>query len=257
MTDWAIGSTGRLEIFGAPIDAITMTEAVDRAFELAADPFPSQHVVLNAAKVVQMRDDPKLREIIAGCDMVNADGSSIVWASRLLGRPLPERVTGIDLFLRIVERAATTGHRLYFLGATDEVLERMLAGFRSRYPDLVIAGHRNGYWSDDELGQVIADVKSSEADFLFLAIPSPNKEYWLAEHLHELGVPFVMGVGGSFDVTAGLVQRAPTWVQHLGLEWLYRLSQEPKRMWRRYLVGNTRFLLQTSDAWIGHRFGAG
>lgn len=241
----AAESEQAVELFGARVDAITMTETLDAAFALAADPTPSQHVVLNASKVVQMQDDSKLRKIVGDCDLVNADGTSVVWASRILGRPLPERVTGIDLFQRIVERAASSGHRVYFLGATDEVLGAMVKRFRTEFPTIQIAGYRNGYWNESEAPEIVAAIRDAAPDFLFLAIPSPRKEYWLAENLHELSVPFVMGVGGSFDVLAGFVKRAPRWMQRIGCEWVYRLVQEPRRMWKRYLVGNARFALIT------------
>jgi N-acetylglucosaminyldiphosphoundecaprenol N-acetyl-beta-D-mannosaminyltransferase len=237
----------RAELFGVLVDALTMDETLDRAFALADSDGVSQHVVLNASKVVQMSKDARLREVIASCDLVNADGSSVVWASRVLGAPLPERVAGIDLFTNIVERAARTGHSVYFLGATDEVLTEMIARFRHQYPALNIAGYRNGYWDDD--AAVIGEVHAAHPDFLFLAIPSPRKEFWLSEHLDALGVAFVMGVGGSFDVVAGKVRRAPVWVQRIGCEWVYRLCQEPRRMWKRYLTGNSAFLWLTFREW--------
>jgi len=237
----------RIQLYGVEIDAITFDQTLDRAFELADMPGVSQHVVLNAAKVVLMAKDDQLRRIIAGCALVNADGQSVVWASRLLGSGLPERVAGIDLFSAIVDRAAGTGHRLYFLGATDEVLGTMMQRLRDRYPALVIAGHHNGYWKNDD--EVIAAVRAARPHFLFLAIPSPRKEYWLRQHLEALGVPFVMGVGGTFDVVAGKVRRAPRWVQRIGCEWVYRVVQEPRRMWKRYLQGNTAFVALTVREW--------
>lgn len=241
----------RVHLFGVDIDALTIEETLDRAFELVEQRRVSQHVVLNAAKVVMMTEDDRLREIIANCDLVNADGTSVVWASRVLGAPLPERVAGIDLFLRIVERAARTGHRVYFLGATDDVLDSMLAVFRKQHPELEIGGWHNGYWHDDE--SIVADVREAKPSFLFLAIPSPRKEYWLHRHLDEMEVPFVMGVGGAFDVVAGKVKRAPQWVQRIGCEWVYRLIQEPRRMWKRYLHGNTAFALLTIREWRRRR----
>lgn len=247
----APGDARRVPLFGVEIDATTFDETLDRAFELADAGRPSQHVVLNAAKVVQMAKDDELRRIIGGCALINADGQSIVWASRLLGKPLPERVAGIDLFTAIVDRAAQTGHRLFFLGATDEVLTTMIGKLRERYPTLVIAGQRNGYWKNDQ--DVIDAVRRSRPDFLFLAIPSPRKEYWLNQHLQALGVPFVMGVGGTFDVIAGRVRRAPVWVQRIGCEWMYRVAQEPRRMWRRYLEGNSAFIMLTLRAWWSGR----
>jgi len=242
-----LAAPSRVRLFGTPIDALTFAETLDRSFELADAGGTAQHVVLNAAKVVQMREDDRLRSIVASCDLVNADGQSVVWASRVLGRPLPERVAGIDLFNAIVERAAQTGHRLFFLGATQEVLTEMVARLRTRHPGVVIAGYRDGYWDDDD--DVIEAVRAAQPDFLFLAIPSPRKEYWLSENLERLGVPFVMGVGGTFDVVAGKVRRAPVWVQRVGCEWLYRLAQEPRRMWRRYLRGNSLFVGLIAMEW--------
>jgi N-acetylglucosaminyldiphosphoundecaprenol N-acetyl-beta-D-mannosaminyltransferase len=203
--------------------------------------------VLNAAKVVLMSKDDRLRDIISRCALINADGQSIVWASRILGRPLPERVAGIDLFHAIVDRAAQTGHRLYFLGATDEVLSEMIGRLRKQYPTLVVAGQHNGYWKDDQ--EVVTAVRKARPHFLFLAIPSPRKEYWLSQHLESLAVPFVMGVGGTFDVVAGKVRRAPRWVQRIGCEWMYRVAQEPRRMWKRYLQGNSAFIVLTAREW--------
>lgn len=237
----------RVVLFGVGVDALSFKATLDRIFQLVDAGEPVQHVVLNAAKVVQMRRDAELRRIIADCTLVNADGQSVVWASRLLGRSLPERVTGVDLFGAIVERAAATGHRLYFLGATDEVLSIMIARLRAKFPGLAIAGYRNGYWTDDD--EIVTAVREAKPDFLFLAIPSPRKEYWLHEHLQALNVPFVMGVGGTFDVVAGKVGRAPIWLQRIGCEWVYRVAQEPRRMWKRYLHGNTAFLMLTAREW--------
>ncbi|MGE3796043.1 MAG: WecB/TagA/CpsF family glycosyltransferase [Dehalococcoidia bacterium] len=237
----------RVDLFGLPVDALDAGATLDRAFEIADRGAPAQHVALNAAKVVLANRDESLREIIKGCDLVSADGSSVVWASRVLRKPLPERVTGIDLFAALLERAEETGHRVYFLGATQDVLDEMLSRLRMRHPRLQVAGARNGYWDDDD--EVVGAVAAADADFLFLALPSPRKEFWLAEHLERLSVPFVMGVGGSFDVLAGKVQRAPRWVQKAGCEWVWRLGQEPGRMWKRYMVGNSRFVALTVSEW--------
>ncbi len=225
-----------------------MDETVARIMELVAAGVPVQHVVLNASKVVLMSKDDRLRDVIAACPIVNADGQSVVVASRLLRQPLPERVAGIDLFTELVKQAASDGRSVYFLGARDEVLDEMIRRFRASYPELRIAGSRNGYWESDD--EVVRTVRDAHPDLLFLAIPSPRKEFWLAEHMPAMEVPFAMGVGGSFDVVAGKVKRAPVWVQRIGCEWVYRLVQEPRRMWKRYLVGNTSFMwLTAKEMW--------
>lgn len=241
----------RVHLFGVDVDALTMEETVQRIMELVADGVPVQHVVLNASKVVMMSKDEQLRKVISACPIVNADGQSVVIASRLLRRRLPERVAGIDLFLELVKRSAADGRSVYFLGARDDVLKEMIRRFLEQYPGLRIAGSRNGYWDDD--AAIVELVRAAAPDLVFLAIPSPRKEFWLGEHLPEMGVPFAMGVGGSFDVVAGKVKRAPVWVQRIGCEWVYRLVQEPRRMWKRYLVGNTTFIWLTMREWWATR----
>ncbi len=237
----------RIELFGVPVDVVDMNQAVELARDAVADGRPHQHVVLNAAKVVAMHDDPELREIVRGCDFVLADGQPIVWLSQLVGRPLPTRVAGIDLFERIVAAAAADGTSVYLLGARQHVVEKVRDVFLARHPGLRIAGIHDGYWTDDD--EVVAAVRAARPDHLFLAIPSPRKEYWLRDHLDELGVPFVMGVGGSFDVIAGEITRAPRWMQRIGMEWSWRLIKEPRRMIKRYAVGNTRFLVLCAREW--------
>jgi len=236
-----------IELFGVPIDVVTMDETIEAARALVRRGGVHQHVVVNAAKLVEVRRNPALRDVIWTCDIVNADGQSVVWASWMLGRPLPERVTGIDLFERLVETAARDGSSVYFLGATDEVVHAAVGVMRERHPGLRVAGARDGYWQDDQ--EVVSAVRAARPDYLFLAIPSPRKEFWLQEHLEALGVPFVMGVGGSFDIIAGKVGRAPRWVQRAGFEWAWRLGQEPGRMWKRYLYTNVAFIGMVFMAW--------
>jgi N-acetylglucosaminyldiphosphoundecaprenol N-acetyl-beta-D-mannosaminyltransferase len=240
-----------VDLFGVPVDAVTLDQAVAAARRLVEEGTPHQHVVLNAAKVVAMEDDPELLEVIRSCSMINADGISIVLASRVLGRPLPERVAGIDLFQALLAAAEADDKRVYLLGARQEVLDDLVVVLGQRFPRLRISGIHDGYWDDD--AEVVSAVRAAEPDYLFLAIPSPRKEFWLNEHLDELGVPFVMGVGGSFDVMAGLVSRAPAFAQKLGMEWAWRLGQEPRRMWKRYLVGNSRFIALVARTWWRQR----
>lgn len=227
-------------LFGVRVDALTMDQTVAAARAMVRSGVPHHHVGINAALLVESERHPELRRVIEDADLVNADGMSAVWVARLLGRRLPERVAGIDLFQRLVEAAHRDGSSVYFLGATDEVVERVAGVFRERHRGLRIAGYHNGYWDDDD--EVVGAVRAARPDYLFLAIPSPRKELWLNRHLLELGVPFMMGVGGSFDVVAGKVSRAPRWVQGAGFEWAWRLGQEPRRMWRRYLFSNTAFI---------------
>lgn len=229
----------RAELFGVPLDLLTMDETVQRCAEIIESGRAAQHVVINAGKVVMMEDVPSLRDVIARCEMVNADGQSIVWAGRMLGLDVPERVAGIDLMWRLLAEAEMRGWPVYLLGAREEVVQACLARILDVHPALVVAGARNGYFDDD--AAVAHAVAESGARLLFVGITSPRKEFFLAEHLAEMGPVFAMGVGGSFDVVAGLTRRAPVWMQRVGLEWFYRFAQEPRRMWKRYLVGNLRF----------------
>ena len=231
--------SSRAQLFGVPVDRLTMDQTLDRCRNLVEAGGAAQHVVLNAGKVVMMQDDPGLRRIVGGCDIINADGMSIVWASRLLGTPVPERVAGIDLMERLLELSDQEGWPVYFLGARPEVLPRFVARVRERFPRLRIAGSRDGYFSD---ARSVADaIARAGARILFVGISSPRKEYFLAEQLPQLGSIFAMGVGGAFDVWAGEARRAPVWMQRIGLEWFFRFLQEPRRMWRRYFFGNIRF----------------
>lgn len=237
-----------MELFGVEVDALTMLESVEATRAMVECGAVHQHVCVNAAKVVELERSPQLRSVIASCDLVSADGQAVVWAARFLGRPLPERVAGIDLFERLLAEAAQEGLPVYFLGARRDVVEQVATRAQQRYPGLRVAGARDGYWSSEEEPGVVAGVAASGAAVLFLAVPSPRKELFLQRYAAELGVPFLMGVGGSFDVLAGRTRRAPSWAQRAGLEWLYRLGQEPRRMLRRYLVGNTAFVLLTLRA---------
>jgi N-acetylglucosaminyldiphosphoundecaprenol N-acetyl-beta-D-mannosaminyltransferase len=218
-----------------------MDEAVTRCEEAIAVGGYFQHMSVNAAKLVALHDDPTLGGMIASCDLVTADGQSVVWAARLLGRQLPERVAGIDLMERLLAAADAVGYRVFVLGARREVLDRALANLMARYPNLLVVGSRDGYFDDSEALDVCDEIRQASPDMLFVAMSSPRKEYFLGEQGASLGVPFAMGVGGSVDVIAGLTRRAPVLLQRLGLEWAYRLWQEPRRLAKRYLTTNVRF----------------
>jgi N-acetylglucosaminyldiphosphoundecaprenol N-acetyl-beta-D-mannosaminyltransferase len=219
-----------------------MRETVERCRELVKAGGPAQHVCVNAAKLVAMQRDERLREIIARCELVSADGQAVVWAARLLRQPVPERVAGIDLMHELLAMAEREGWRVYFLGARPDVLARAVERVQKRHPGLELAGARDGYFSADEEAEVCAAIRAARPQLLFVAMSSPRKEYWLGENVRALGVPFAMGVGGALDIEAGLARRAPRWLQRAGLEWLYRLLQDPRRLLGRYVVGNARFL---------------
>jgi N-acetylglucosaminyldiphosphoundecaprenol N-acetyl-beta-D-mannosaminyltransferase len=182
-----------------------------------------------------------MRRIVDSCELVSADGQSVVWASRLLGDPLPERVAGIDLMQELFALAERRGFRTFILGAKPAVLEMAQRRIMAQHPRLQLVGTHHGYFSEDEDARVAQQIHDARPDMLFVAMSSPRKEYWLGKYGRTIDVPFVMGVGGAIDVAAGITQRAPRPFQRLGLEWAYRLAQEPGRLWRRYAVTNARF----------------
>ena len=235
----------RVEVLGCAIDRVDMDEAARRCEAYVSARAGAQHMAVNAAKLVAMRRDEALRRLADDCDLVTADGQAVVWASRLLGDPLPTRVAGIDLMLELVALAERRGYRVYFLGARADVLDRAIARLRALHPRLVVAGSRDGYFSDDEEPSVAAEIRAARPDLLFVAMSTPRKEYFLGRWGAELDVPFSMGVGGSIDVVAGVTRRAPRLLQRLGLEWAFRLAQEPRRLFRRYLVTNSAFVALT------------
>jgi N-acetylglucosaminyldiphosphoundecaprenol N-acetyl-beta-D-mannosaminyltransferase len=190
---------------------------------------------------VRFQHDEELRRVIRSCQLVTADGQAVVWAGRVLGQPLPERVTGIDLMHAVLERASEHGYGVYVLGAQAEVLERALGTLRECFPSLRLVGARHGYFQADEEAAVVESIREAAPDVLFVALETPAKELFLARHRDRLRVPFVMGVGGAVDILGGVRRRAPRWLQRLGLEWAYRLAQDPRRLAGRYVVGNTRF----------------
>lgn len=235
----------RYPILNTYVNAITMEETIAEVEKIIKNRRPTQHVVINALKVNLMNEDAELRKIVNACPLINADGTSILWAAKKLGVPLNERVAGIDLFLNLVKVAADKGYKIYLFGAKEEVVQKVKNVFLKQYPSLKIVGVRNGYFTDEDEAQIVADMAASAADMMFVAFSSPKKEYWINKYLNELRIPFVMGVGGSFDVVAGVTNRAPKWMQDHGLEWFFRFIQEPRRLWNRYIVGNWKFVRYT------------
>lgn len=235
----------RYQILNTYVNAISMEQTIGVVEEIIKKGVPTQHVVINASKVNLMEKDAELRRIVNECPLINADGASIVWAAKKLGVPLKERVTGIDLFQNLISLANDKGYKVYLFGAKEEVVTKVKAVFEKQYPNLKIVGYRNGYFTQADEPEMVKNMAESGADMMFVAFSSPKKEYWVNKYLNDLNIPFVMGVGGSFDVVAGVTERAPKWMQNHGLEWFYRFIQEPGRMWKRYIVGNAEFVKLT------------
>jgi len=217
-----------------------MGETVQQIDDTVAMNRFTQHVVVNVAKIVNMQKDPQLAASVRECDIINIDGMGVVLGARILGHDVPERVTGVDLFYELLAMSARKGYSVYLLGAHDDVVNEAARRVKTLYPELKLAGYHHGYFWDDE-ESMVNKVRASGAQLLFVAITSPKKENFINRWREQLGVTFVMGVGGTFDVVAGKVKRAPIWMQKSGLEWLFRIIQEPRRMWKRYLVTNSKF----------------
>lgn len=235
------GASARVSIMGCAIDNFTMQETLDRIETFVRDGRPHQHVVVNVDKLVKASRDAELRRIINECALINVDGMPVVWASHLLGKPLKERVAGVDLFESLMRRSAEKGWRVFLLGAREEIVSGVKRAYEKKYPGLTVAGYRNGYWKPEEEAGVVEQIKAAQADLLFVAISSPKKEHFLGRYQAELKIPFAMGVGGTFDVAMGKVKRAPVWMQKAGLEWFYRFLQEPRRMFKRYFIDDMVF----------------
>jgi N-acetylglucosaminyldiphosphoundecaprenol N-acetyl-beta-D-mannosaminyltransferase len=231
----------RIELMGCFIDNLSMAETLQKIDGFIQSGKPHQHVAVNVDKLVKANKDPALRKIINDCALINVDGMPVVWASRILGKPLKERVAGIDLYTALMQRASEKGWRVYLLGAGEDVVRNVKDIHEQQSPGLKIAGFRNGYWKPEEEAAVVNAIAACRPDLLFVAISSPQKERFLGTHQANMKIPFAMGVGGSFDVVAGKTRRAPPWMQQCGLEWFYRFLQEPKKMFKRYFVDDLVF----------------
>jgi len=223
------------------MDTGSMDETVSYIDQRIAERQFTQHVVVNVAKLVNMVKDELLRMSVIYCDIINIDGMGVLLGARMLGVDVPERVAGVDLFHALLAMSASRGYTVYLLGAKHEIVAETARRVQQLYPGLKLAGYHHGYFWDDE-EKIVNKVRETGAQLLFVAITSPAKENFINRWRDQLGVNFVMGVGGTFDVVAGKVKRAPLWMQRSGLEWFYRFLQEPRRMWKRYLVTNTVFI---------------
>jgi N-acetylglucosaminyldiphosphoundecaprenol N-acetyl-beta-D-mannosaminyltransferase len=246
----------RTELFECAFDRVTMQSAVERCVGWCRAP-RAPHTVLtaNAAILCMKRRDRALQAACRSADLVVPDGASVVWAARLAGAPLPERIAGVDFMAALLGAAGRHRLRVYLLGARHEVVAQLAGCCERDYPGLVVAGWRDGYFGEAEHAAIVEGIRKSRADLLFVGMPSPFKEVWCERHRDALDVPVIMGVGGSFDVLAGYIRRAPRWLQALGLEWFWRLCMEPRKLWKRYLLTNSEFLWLTLGLVVRRRLG--
>lgn len=237
-----LGNNKRIKILNSYVDVLTMQQTIKIVEKYITTKTPLHLMGVNADKINEMNTNKLLRKIVNKCGVINADGASVVLASRFLGLPLPERVAGIDLMQELVSLSAQKGYSIYLLGAKENIVKKTGNVLKEKFPKLNIAGEHNGYFSDDKWDTLAKELDKSKPDIVFVGITSPKKEY-LIEYLQNKGIKSVfMGVGGSFDVISGYIPRAPKWMRKSNLEWLFRVSQEPRRLFKRYFVGNFKFI---------------
>ena len=241
MTETISKSTGTerppIAILGVPFDNLTIAETVARIQQMIESRKSHYLVTANVDFVVQAQTDIELRRIFADADLVLCDGTPLVWVSRLFGNPLVERVAGADIVPLLIEQAAAQGYRLFFLGATAESSKAAVERLHRRFPKLIIAGHYSPPFNtllEMDHDEIKRRISQAQPDLLFVAFGCPKAEKWIAMHYRELGVPVAIGVGATIDFLAGQVQRAPVWMRRSGLEWIFRLVQEPRRLIGRY-----------------------
>ena len=236
----------RVNILGVAVDAVTMPEAV-AAVEYYMDARAGVTVATaNAEMIMRATKDAALRDVLAAAALVVPDGAGTVWAARHLGHAMPERVAGYDLVQELLRRAPAAHRRIYFFGAAPGVAEKAKAKAEQLYPGIEIVGVRDGFFSADMNDAIISDIRTARPDLLLVALGVPKQEKWIHEHLAALGVPVAIGVGGTLDVMAGVMKRAPRWMQKAKLEWLFRGMLQPKRAGR--LLALPKFVLKVHAA---------
>lgn len=234
----------RIDLLGCPFDAITEDATVALVFDWIKAPERKSHhiITVNVAILMMAKDDPKLQDAIDKAELVVVDGKPLVWTSKWLGAPVPHKVSGVDLMRRLLEEGDRRRMRIFLLGTTQERLDMLVSVIEARYPNVTIAGTRNGYFKAPDYPAVTQMIRESGSDLLLVGMPAPFKEIWCEEHREAIATPAMLGVGGAFDVMAGFVPRAPRLMQEAGMEWAWRLAMEPKKLWKRYLVTNSAFL---------------
>lgn len=224
--------TNQLTILGINIDKVDQTQALDKIQQFIDSQQPHYIVTANAEIIYQASKDDQMRHLINGADLITADGSGVLWASKHIGQPLTQRVTGIDLVHAICQRSQTKGWRIYIIGAAPGIAQQAADKLRQQYPQCQIIGTQHGYYQPQEEETILQQIRQSAPDIILVAMGAPRQEKWITQHQQQLQIPVAMGIGGSLDVISGNLKRAPQWMQKLSLEWLYRVIKQPTRIKR-------------------------
>jgi N-acetylglucosaminyldiphosphoundecaprenol N-acetyl-beta-D-mannosaminyltransferase len=233
----------RINMLNCSIAKVTMPEVISLVESYVRNGTFHLGFGINADLAVKMNESREFKDIIHKSDIIFADGMSVVIASRLLRKSLPERIGAIELFEALLPIATEKQFKIFLLGTKDNILEKAVDCYHFKYPGIKISGFHNGYWSPNEEDSIIDKINMCSPDLLFLGISSPKREQFIDKNRSKFkSVSFALGVGGTFDIHAGKFTRAPIWIQKIGLEWFWRLLQEPRRMFWRYTVNNIKFI---------------
>lgn len=253
--DDVLGKNRRIEILDTIVDVLTTQQTIELVEQYIKTKTSLHLMGVNADKINEMKRNNRLKQIVNNCGVINADGASVVLASRFLKKPLPERVAGIDLMQELIGLSQKKGYKVYLLGAKQEVVQKTAKVLSEDYSEVKIVGVHNGYFTECEWKSLSEEIKELNPDIVFVGITSPLKEY-LVDFMQKDGNNCVfMGVGGSFDVLSGNIKRAPIWMQRSNLEWLFRMMKEPRRLGKRYMIGNITFICSVLKEKIKKRKG--
>lgn len=236
----------RMNFLNTEIDNLTMNEALDRAEELILKKKPSYVVTPNVDHIVKLESDKEFQDVYKNADLILTDGMPLIWISKIKGNPIKEKISGSDFFPKLCERAARKGYSIFLLGAAEGVAAKAANNLNEKYEGLNIVGTYSPSYGfekkDDEIKEIIEIINEIKPDILAVGLGAPKQEKFLYKYKNELNVPISLAIGASIDFEAGNINRAPKWMQNWGLEWLYRLCKEPKRMFKRYIVDDLKII---------------
>jgi len=231
-----------VNILGFDVDRITWNELLEKIDGFVKSRKPHKIILLNPYLLLEAKKHPDYAQYIRECDIVTADGIGLLIAGRLYGKPFPERVTGTDLMPKLAELGAKKGWKFYFLGSMPGVAEKAHQNLKKKYPGFRVVGVHDGYFSENEEKKIVNDIKGKKPDILMVCMGALKQERFIKKYQDKINIPLAFGIGALFDFYACKFKRAPKWMQNSGLEWLFRLIQEPRRLWKRYLIGNFVFM---------------